>query len=35
MALTSEHVRALLTAAQDTRNEALYVVAVSTGLRQD
>jgi integrase len=34
MALSSEQVRALLTAAQDARNEALYVVAVPTGLRQ-
>lgn len=33
-ALSSEQVRALLAAARDTRNEALYVVAVHTGLRQ-
>jgi|SRR5215218_584548 len=33
-ALSSEQVRALLAAARGTRNEALYVVAVHTGLRQ-
>jgi integrase len=33
-ALSSEQVRALLVAARGTRNEALYVVAVRTGLRQ-
>jgi integrase len=33
-ALSSKQVRALLVAARDTRNEALYVVAVHTGLRQ-
>jgi integrase len=33
-ALSSERVRALLVAARGTRNEALYVVAVRTGLRQ-
>jgi integrase len=33
-ALSPEQVRALLVAARGTRNEALYVVAVRTGLRQ-
>src|SRR5919107_5605827 len=33
-ALSSEQAKALLSAARDTRNEALYVVAVHTGLRQ-
>ena len=33
-ALSSEQVRALLVVARGTRNEALYVVAVRTGLRQ-
>jgi integrase len=33
-ALSSEQARALLTAARGERNEALYVVAVHTGLRQ-
>jgi integrase len=33
-ALSSEQARALLAAARDLRNEALYVVAVHTGLRQ-
>jgi integrase len=33
-ALSTEQVRALLIAARGTRNEALYVVAVRTGLRQ-
>jgi integrase len=33
-ALSSEQAKALLSAAQNTRNEALYVVAVHTGLRQ-
>jgi integrase len=33
-ALSSKEASALLTAAQGTRNEALYVVAVHTGLRQ-
>lgn len=33
-ALTSEQVRALLSATRGERNEALYVVAVHTGLRQ-
>ena len=33
-ALSSEQARALLAAAQDLRNQALYVVAVHTGLRQ-
>ena len=33
-ALSSEQARALLTAARGGRNEALYVVAVHTGLRQ-
>ena len=33
-ALSSEQARALLSVARDTRNEALYVVAVHTGLRQ-
>jgi len=33
-ALTSDQARALLTAARGERNEALYVVAVHTGLRQ-
>jgi integrase len=33
-ALTSTQVRALLAAARDTRHEALYVVAIHTGLRQ-
>jgi integrase len=34
MALSSEQVRALLGAARGTRFEALYIVAVHTGLRQ-
>jgi integrase len=34
MALSSEQARALLSAAKGERNEALYVVAVHTGLRQ-
>ena len=34
MAISSEQVRVLLTAAQDARNEALYAVAVPTGLHQ-
>jgi integrase len=33
-ALSSEQAKALLSAAQNTRNEALYVVAVHAGLRQ-
>jgi integrase len=33
-ALSSEQAKALLSVARDTRNEALYVVAVHTGLRQ-
>jgi integrase len=33
-ALSSEQAKALLSAVRDTRNEALYVVAVHTGLRQ-
>jgi integrase len=33
-ALSSEQARALLAAARDLRNEALYVVAIHTGLRQ-
>ena len=33
-ALSSEQAKALLSAARDTRNEALYVVALHTGLRQ-
>jgi integrase len=33
-ALFSEQAKSLLSAAQNTRNEALYVVAVHTGLRQ-
>ncbi len=33
-ALSSEQAKALLSAARGTRNEALYVVAVHTGLRQ-
>ena len=33
-AFSSEQVRALLTASRGERNEALYVVAVHTGLRQ-
>jgi integrase len=33
-ALSSEQAKALLSAARDTRNQALYVVAVHTGLRQ-
>ena len=33
-ALSSEQAKALLSAARDTRNEALYVVAVHTSLRQ-
>ncbi len=33
-ALSSTQVKALLTAARGSRNEALYVVAVHTGLRQ-
>ncbi len=32
--LSSEQVKALLTAARGTRNEALYIMAVHTGLRQ-
>jgi integrase len=33
-ALSSEQAKALLSTARDTRNEALYVVALHTGLRQ-
>ncbi len=33
-ALSTEQVRALLAVARDTRNEALYIAAVHTGLRQ-
>jgi integrase len=33
-ALSSEQARALLAAARGTRNEALYIVAIHTGLRQ-
>ena len=33
--LSAEQVRALLDAAQDTRYEALFVLAVTTGMRQD
>jgi integrase len=33
-ALSSEQAKALLSTARDTRNEALYVLAVHTGLRQ-